>query len=53
MRKIDLQQRNTWTVQQAAEWAQVPVRTMYELVRDGRVPSIQVGKSQEQQWPSA
>lgn len=53
MRKTDLRQRNTWTVVMAAEWAGIPTRTLYRLLRDGVVPSIQLGDPQEQQWPSA
>jgi hypothetical protein len=53
MRKTDLHQRNTWTVGQAAEWAQVPTRTMYKLLRDGVVPSIPMGACQTQQLPGA
>jgi hypothetical protein len=45
--------KNTWSVPMAAAWAGIPTRTLYKLLRDGVVPSIQMGERQTQQLPSA
>jgi excisionase family DNA binding protein len=49
----ELQERNTWTPRMAAEWAGVPLRTLYRLLREGVLPCIRVGDSQVQRWPNA
>jgi hypothetical protein len=45
--------RNTWTVQQAANWAGLSNRTLYPMLRAGLVPSIQIGDEQTQSLPNA
>jgi hypothetical protein len=39
---------NLWTVQQAARWSGIPYRALLELVKDGQVPCLRVGKPQSQ-----
>jgi hypothetical protein len=45
---------NTWSVTQAAAWAGIPTRTLYQMLRASiGVPCISLGERQEQQWPKA
>jgi hypothetical protein len=46
-------ERNSWTPKIAAAWAGVPERTLYRLLRDGAVPCLPMGESQDQKWPKA
>jgi hypothetical protein len=42
---------NTWTPAIAAEWAGIPLRALYRLLREGAVPCIPMGDTQNQNWP--
>jgi hypothetical protein len=44
---------NSWTVPMCAAWSGMPQRTIYRLLRDGRIPSIPMGVAQTQAWPAA
>lgn len=33
-----------WTVGQLSEWLQIPETTLLEYARDGKIPSVRVGK---------
>lgn len=33
-----------WTVAQLGEWLQIPETTLLEYARDGKIPSVRVGK---------
>lgn len=45
---------NTWTVGQAAEWADVPKRTLYRMIKAEIVPCIiPIGEPQEQKLAKA
>jgi hypothetical protein len=43
---------NNWTPQQAAEWSGIRYRTLLRLLKEGAIPSIPVGSSQQQKMPS-
>jgi len=45
--------KNTWTVAMAAEWAGIPHRTLYRLLRAGVLPCIAMGDLQEQKLSKA
>jgi hypothetical protein len=45
--------RNTWSVRMAAQWANVPTRTLYRLLRARTVPSILMGEAQTQSFAPA
>jgi hypothetical protein len=47
--KRALQQKNNWSSFDASEWSGIKHRTLLKLLREGLVPSIPVGKTQQQQ----
>src|SRR5215469_6416415 len=49
---LDLK-RNSWTPKMAAEWAGMPERALYRLLRDGVVPCLPMGGRQTQNFPKA
>jgi hypothetical protein len=50
---LDLEHRNSWTPKMAANWAGMPERALYRLLREGVVPCLPMGGSQTQNWPKA
>jgi hypothetical protein len=46
-------EKNSWTPVEAATWANIPVRTLYRLLRDGVVPALPMGDAQTQRFPNA
>jgi len=51
--KTRLEDLNSWTPAQTAEWTGLPLGTVYHLLREELAPSIRVGGTQEQRWPNA
>ena len=45
--------KNSWSPAEAAEWADIPLRTLYRLLAERKVPSLPMGDSQEQKFPNA
>jgi hypothetical protein len=43
--------RNTWTPQMASAWSGIPYRTLLQMCKEGRCPSIPLGEPQAQKWP--
>jgi hypothetical protein len=50
---ISRSRKNSWSPAEAAEWANIPVRTLYRLLREGAVPSLPMGDAQTQAFPNA
>jgi hypothetical protein len=48
-----LNQRNSWTVAEAAGWSGIPLRSLYALLKQGSIPCLSLGESQTQQWDKA
>jgi hypothetical protein len=44
-----LQKKNIWSSNDAAEWSGIKHRTLLRLLREGLVPVIPVGRTQQQQ----
>jgi excisionase family DNA binding protein len=40
---------NSWTPQQAADWAEIKKRTLLKMLADGLLPAIRVGGSHVQE----
>jgi hypothetical protein len=51
IKKALLHQVNNWTPVQASEWSGIRYRTLLRLLKEGLVPSIQVGDAQNQEMP--
>jgi hypothetical protein len=45
--------RNTWSVRTASKWAGVPQRTLYTLLKAGKLPCIAMGDMQVQEMAAA
>jgi hypothetical protein len=53
MAREKIPEKNSWSPAEAAEWANIPLRTLYRLLAEGKVPSLPMGDAQTQAFPLA
>jgi hypothetical protein len=48
-----LARKNSWNPVEAAFWANIPLRTFYDMLRQGAIPVLPMGNRQDQKYPRA
>jgi hypothetical protein len=46
--RASLEERPNWTVREASDWADIPLRSLYNLLREGKAPCLTTGDEQVQ-----